>query len=568
MFAAGYRATLERGYDDRSSYEAGAPARLQDVRLPSGLPNDVFTASIQRATGAQDLTPVARIDGSYNISTFKSADLDVLGVVPAEFEKYVFWRDDFAGPTLNSLMTRLVPPEGTKSGRGPAIPAGARFIGVWAQFPLAPANGQPWIRLKDSTGSYFDYRLITTGPPVPNTWQFFTADLTRPATFRPGGVTVRDATLDAVYLRLTGNPPPVPERLTVLFDDVQVAGGAALPADVSTAGFADGTVIESFEADGPYELVAGVSSIGDPGSISRTETFAKNGRASERVSFTRTRGTPAVVGIRVQEGRALLPVIVSQPFLDATKTKVGDELNVYMNRQYVKVKLTGAFDLFPSFDPTSRTNLMVADLASLQALASRVPSSADAVYANEAWMSAVPEGALEKATLEKNGVSAEQRYDRSAIRAEQSADPLVAASWEGILFLSFASVLGLTALGFTVYATLAARARALEFAILRTMGYSTMQILALVSFEQLFVIVAGVAAGTLLGFPLGRLMIGYLGVTEGGRDPLPPLLSQVSWTTVGTVYGLLALVFIGTIGALAATYSRLAVHRALRIGEI
>ncbi len=74
--------------------------------------------------------------------------------------------------------------------------------------------------------------------------------------------------------------------------------------------------------------------------------------------------------------------------------------------------------------------------------------------------------------------------------------------------------------------------------------------------------------GTLLGMPLGRLMIGYMGVTETGEDILPPLVSQVSWAAVLTVYGLLAIVFVATIAALAALYSRLAVHRALRMGDL
>jgi len=63
-------------------------------------------------------------------------------------------------------------------------------------------------------------------------------------------------------------------------------------------------------------------------------------------------------------------------------------------------------------------------------------------------------------------------------------------------------------------------------------------------------------------------MVGYLGVTESGKDPLPPLLSHVSWNTVAVVDGLLAVIFIGTIASLATIYSRLAVHRALRIGEL
>jgi ABC-type antimicrobial peptide transport system permease subunit len=100
------------------------------------------------------------------------------------------------------------------------------------------------------------------------------------------------------------------------------------------------------------------------------------------------------------------------------------------------------------------------------------------------------------------------------------------------------------------------------------MGYTNRQVLGLVSFEQLFVIAGGVVVGTFLGFPLGRLMIGYLGVTESGDDPVPPLVSQVSWPSVLTVYGLLAVVLICTILSLATVYSRLAVSRTLRIGEI
>ena len=173
-----------------------------------------------------------------------------------------------------------------------------------------------------------------------------------------------------------------------------------------------------------------------------------------------------------------------------------------------------------------------------------------------------------KESLQKQGIDAERVVSLEELRGAQQRDPLVAASWEGILFISFVSVLLLTALGFTVYSYLSAQTRALEFAILRTMGFSGRQIMGLVSFEQMFVILAGTAAGTLLGLPLGRLMIGYMGVTETGAKVLPPLVSHVSWTTVVIADGLLAIMFVITIAALVLLYSRLAVHRALRMGEL
>jgi predicted lysophospholipase L1 biosynthesis ABC-type transport system permease subunit len=211
---------------------------------------------------------------------------------------------------------------------------------------------------------------------------------------------------------------------------------------------------------------------------------------------------------------------------------------------------------------------MVADFNTVRSVAARVPFVTDAVHGNEAWLVPGAPGTLTRDSLAAGGVNPSEILIQEELRAEAASDPLVAASWEGILFLSFTAVLGLTALGFAVYVVLAARARSLEFAILRTMGYSSRQVIALVTFEQAFVIIAGVVVGTALGFPLGRLMIGYLGVTETGRDPLPPIISQVSWVAVATVYTLLGLVFLLTVVALARTYSRVAVSRALRIGEI
>jgi hypothetical protein len=74
-------------------------------------------------------------------------------------------------------------------------------------------------------------------------------------------------------------------------------------------------------------------------------------------------------------------------------------------------------------------------------------------------------------------------------------------------------------------------------------------------------------AGTLMGMRLGSLMIRYMGLTETGDQVLPPMQLEISWWTVGTAWLVLGLVFLVTIGAVVLLYSRLALHRVLRIGE-
>jgi putative ABC transport system permease protein len=327
------------------------------------------------------------------------------------------------------------------------------------------------------------------------------------------------------------------------------------------------TVVEPFEDVDRYEVVTGVIAAQDSGSLSRSPVTGRSGQFAARLAFLRQRGGLPLVGFRTRSGSDRLPLLVSDSFLDATKRKVGDEIQIYANRQYVPARIVGRFDLFPTYDPSRPVHFMVADLEALQAAASRVPSLADGTFPNEAWLGGLP-APLVKEEVEARGLSAERVLDRAALVEEQSADPLVAASWEGILFLSLAAVLIITALGFIVYSYVSAQTRSLEFAILRTMGFSSRQILALVTFEQCFVVAAGVIAGTLLGLPLGRLMIGYMGITETGAEVVPPLVSGISWPTVITAYALLALMFAGTIAALVLLYSRLAVHRALRMGEL
>ncbi len=182
-------------------------------------------------------------------------------------------------------------------------------------------------------------------------------------------------------------------------------------------------------------------------------------------------------------------------------------------------------------------------------------------------MAPAPETAAQLAGLAGDLRLTAKVHELEKLRAAQQRDPLVAAGWEGILFISFAAILMLSAIGFLIYSYLTAQKRTLEFAVLRTIGFSRRQIATVVGFEQVFVIGLGMLAGTLLGLRLGSLMIRYMGVTETGDEVLPPMLLHVSWLTVGSAWAVLAVAFLVTMSVIVLLYSRLALHRVLRIGE-
>ncbi len=159
-------------------------------------------------------------------------------------------------------------------------------------------------------------------------------------------------------------------------------------------------------------------------------------------------------------------------------------------------------------------------------------------------------------------------YDQADIIASSNDNPCAAAGWEGILLIAFLGVTFVSGLGFVVYAYLSARERQLEFAILRTLGFSLRQIIGLACLEQLFVIGTSMGIGTFIGLRLGPFMMLFLQLAERGEGVLPPAVLTTDWFTIGIAYIALAVAFIVTIALVILFFSRVALHRTLRIGDV
>ena len=66
MFAAGFRATLDRSFEDRAAYEAGAAGRLVDIRSPSRLSPARLEQTIESIDGLDGASAAARIEVAYS----------------------------------------------------------------------------------------------------------------------------------------------------------------------------------------------------------------------------------------------------------------------------------------------------------------------------------------------------------------------------------------------------------------------------------------------------------------------------------------------------------------------
>ena len=565
MFGGTFGATLDRSFDDRAAYESGAALRLADIRS-GGASARMLEADLADAPGIAAMSQVVRANGSYTRGVLDVTDATVLGVDPESFSDVLWYRDDFAVDGIGNLLSRLEAPEVEVAEL--SVPAEARYIGVWIWLPNSRGALSPTIRVQNAEGRYRDVGLQGLprgargfGGAFREGWQFLVGDLR-------GGPRGGDAGPWQVLALGVRTPSFSSFSGDLVYDDIQYSVSAALPEDWVQNGFDDGVVIEGFETQGRWTVFSDILREPWPDDARLDGTEVYSGASAMRYRWTRAIRSGVPRGVRLVGPESPAPVVASNTFLTEAGLEVGSEVKIGVANIFVPVVIVGSFDLFPTWDPAGGRSLLIADRDYLDYRVNRNPTSGGSLAPTEVWVRPTDEAGLQelRSYLELSPPWIHTPWDVEAIRQLQDEDPLVAAGWEGLLFITFIAIVLLSALGFLVASVLVAQQQQGEFAVLRTMGFSTRQVLIVVGLEKLLIIFVSMAIGTLLGLQLGVMMLEFVGFVETGEALLPPFVTVTDWATIGGAYGVLGLVFLGAIAIIVALYMRMAIGQILRIG--
>jgi len=552
VFSASFLGTLERSYDERAKYATGSDMRLGEIyEYRAG--KEAIEERYEDIPGVEAVSVGSRGNGVMG-SLFTSVDFTLLAVDPTNFADIVWFREDFADQSLADLMAVLARDEVTESGL--VLPDGTESIGLWAY----PAGAHPGltlvVRIKDGKGHYIDYEL---GMPITEEWQYLEADLFRTilGTFPPQPVT-----LQCIYARIKSVQGVGGRRApqAVYLDNLQVSGSFS----------SEPVVVEDFENVSGWTTLADDAggSGGRDDSLRASTEMVHDGASSGKFTWRASRSFGYRGAFPNLDFRPLA-VIASQSLLDRIGSSVGSFATFRLPGQYIPVVIEGVVDMFPTVDPDAG-GFVIANIDRLTAIRNLTLSSSVRFYPNEVWLTVTKDNELRADVIETLGSAryrAREFHDQEAIIEKSREDPLVAAGWGGILLIAFLGVILVSGLGFVVYAYLSARGRQLEFAIVRTLGFSLRQIIGLIGLEQVFVIGSGMGIGTLLGLLISSRMMPFLQLTEMGQRVMPPFVPVVDWLTVGISYIILAVAFLLTISLVILFFSKIAIHRALRIGE-
>ena len=549
MFSASLLGTMERSYDERAKYTTGSDIRLSEIeyRAAKGVVE-------QRYSDIPGVEAVSVGSLSYGVieSSFTSVNFTLLAVDPTTLGDMFWFREDFAEKSLPELMAILAEDQPTDSGL--RLPDATESIGVWA-YPVGEHQGLTLsVRIKDGNGRYIDYDL---GMPTTEDWHYLETDLVGLTT---GTSPPPPLTLQCIYARIkaTDSRQELPQAIHL--DNLQV----------SVPYSSEPVVVEDFEGAVGWDAMA-YEVVGDKAvkDMFRTSSLHIQGSETSGQLIWRASKSFGYRGAFPYFDAKPLSVIASQSLLDRIGRSVGTSITIRLPDQSIPVVIEGVVDMFPTLDSEVEA-FVLANVDRLTAISNLTLGNRVRSYPTEVWLTVTKEKEQREAvikTLGSTGYRAKTFYDQEAMIAESREDPLVAAGWGGILLIAFLGVTLVSGLGFVVYAYLSATGRQLEFAIVRTLGFSLRQIIGLVCLEQAVVIGSGIGIGTLLGWYLSSVMMPFLQLTEMGRRVLPPFMPAVDWLTVGIAYIILAVTFILAISLVILFFSRLAIHHALRRGE-
>jgi len=263
-----------------------------------------------------------------------------------------------------------------------------------------------------------------------------------------------------------------------------------------------------------------------------------------------------------------VPLVASTSFLQAEGLSVGDRTELRVDGMTLPATVVQRADFFPTLDPAGR-GFVVGNIEHLNHLMS-VQRFEPGLDVNEIWLDGPSDEGLRAAmitTLGRRPFGFSRFVDQQRLLAEEGADPLTAAGGSGILLVSFVAVGGLIVLAVLVTLAITARRRGVEMAVMRTLGVSRGQMLGQLTAEYALIVVLGLVVGTVLGMLITDLMLSFLEVSESGAAVLPPFVLDTDWTVIAVGYGILVGVFaLGVVGSWRF-FVRLALNRALRLGE-
>ena len=252
-------------------------------------------------------------------------------------------------------------------------------------------------------------------------------------------------------------------------------------------------------------------------------------------------------------------IIAHRAWAAQNNLQPGDRISITINRRPTDFTLVGVVDYWPTLYPEEGSFFIgnidyILDKTGLQPYG--------------VWMNLAP-GKRAGEVLDdifRLGNIVVSAQDNQAIQILNRRDPQRTGLF-GILSIGFIVAALITVIGFLFYSFLSLQRRLLQFGILRAMGLSVPQLMAMLSFETIFLTIIGVGIGTAVGVATSQLFVPFLQVSAEATGRTPPFIIITDWVDSLRMYAILGLMLGAALISLIVLLARLRIYQAVKLGE-
>ncbi len=527
MLAIGQSASWNRSQSDQADFGSGAA-----VRLVGGHGSGPATAGAYSSlAGVRQAAPAYRTD--VEVSGGRTAE--VLALDTAHADERMLMRSDLADGSPRRLFEAIAPERAPRPGL--VLP-------------------------EDSTRLKLDLRITTVSKP--------SGDSLYPDPDPPVVTVLLEDRYGLPYRALAG-PVPVDGLLVPVSFPVSAAGGPAVtgievdgaaPSDYARkhrVSVSDVRVVAGSGAERPvpapesmrWDAAMTLTEYGEdrPGKppvrngASGLPDFTYDTGVDNEDNWEPTSGTLRVTAARPKA--AVVKAVATDAYLKSTNAKLGDEIDVNLAGNTVRVTLAESVCLLPTTetaglsgapDPVAGGGALLLDLKAVTEVLAHRPTAT--IEATEWWLSTAP-GDAPKAAAALRALP-DTDPAQVLVRAEAAQrlvdDPLGAGPQSALPAVAVVAA-ALAAVGFAVSASGSRRERSAELGVLRALGAPRRQLARMIAAEQGVLIALALLIGLGIGTVLTRAVVPLIVLTGQADRPVPPVLVELP---AGQVAALLA----------------------------
>lgn len=262
-------------------------------------------------------------------------------------------------------------------------------------------------------------------------------------------------------------------------------------------------------------------------------------------------------------------VILSSSFRDSYGVKLGDVVEIESDGGTAAFEATviAFVEYWPSINPYKQSeNGSYVDFAILNYDYVQIQSSTTQPY--DVWMKLKEDTSTADlyASIEESDIKASTIQVSAQNIISEKNDPML-QGLNGALTLGFIIIMIMCLIGFLIYWILSIKSRTLQFGILRAMGMSFREIIALILYEQVLVSGVAIIISFVIGYFASLLYIPLFESLYDAAEMVPPLAVIPERGDYLKIYAVIGAMLLLGFAVLAKLISKINISKALKLGE-